>query len=233
MLKSKKPKRLPVVLSREETLQLLSLLSGRDLLIAQLLYGCGLRLKDALRLRVKDLDFDQHQIIIRHGKGGKDRIVPLPESTVERLKTALTSRRILHERDLEDGVASVWLPFALSKKYPNAHRELKWQFVVPASRIGKDPRTGNSHRHHIHKSVFPKKLREAVLKSGITKNVTSHCFRHSFATHLLEDGVDIRTIQELLGHQDVRTTMIYTHVMNRRGVTVSSPLDKLMKARVL
>ncbi len=229
-LRSKKPKRLPVVMSREETVQLLRELGGRDLLLGELLYGCGMRLKEVLRLRVKDIDFDQHHIVVKQAKGGKDRIVPLPNSVVDKLKAVLSARKLVHDKDLADGVASVWLPFALSKKYPSAHREWKWQFVFAAGRIGKDPRTGRFHRHHIHKDVFPTALREAVKRTNITKNVTSHCFRHSFATHLLEDGTDIRTIQELLGHKDVRTTMIYTHVMNRRGVTIVSPLDKLAQA---
>ncbi len=231
-LRSKKPKRLPVVMSREETVHLLLQLGGRDLLIAELLYGCGMRLKEVLRLRVKDIDFDQHHIVVRRGKGGNDRIVPLPNLVVDKLNAVLTARKLVHEKDLADGIASVYLPFALSKKYPNAHREWRWQFVFAASRFGKDPRTGKFHRHHIHKNAFPTVLREAVKRADITKNVTSHCFRHSFATHLLEDGVDIRTIQELLGHKDVRTTMIYTHVMNRRGVTIVSPLDKLAITRV-
>jgi integron integrase len=230
-LRSKKPKRLPVVLSRDETIRLLAEFGGRDLLIAELLYGCGMRIKEVLRLRVKDIDFDQHHIVVRQAKGGKDRIVPLPSSVVERLKAVLSARRLLHDEDVADGIASVYLPFALNKKFPNAHREWKWQFVFAANRMGKDPRTGRFHRHHIHKNNFPEALREAVKRTDITKSVTSHCFRHSFATHLLEDGVDIRTIQELLGHKDVRTTMIYTHVMNRRGVTIVSPLDKLVMAR--
>jgi len=227
-LRSKKPRRLPVVLSRNETQRILYELGGRDLLIAQLLYGCGMRLKEVLRLRVKDIDFEQHQIVVRQGKGAKDRIVPLPACVVTKLTTLLESRRMSHDKDVADGTASVWLPFALGRKFPNAHRELKWQFVFAANRLSKDPRSGKHHRHHIHKDIFPKTLREAVQRTGISKNITSHCFRHSFATHLLEDGVDIRTIQELLGHKDVRTTMIYTHVMNRRGVTIVSPLDKLL-----
>ncbi len=226
-LRSKKPKRLPVVMSREETVRLLLELGGRDLLIAELLYGCGMRLKEVLRLRVKDIDFDQHHIVVRQGKGSKDRVVPLPNMAVEKLRAVLAARELVHDKDLADGIASVHLPFALNKKYPNAHREWKWQFVFASSRIAKDPRTGKFHRHHIHKDTFPTSLREAVQRANITKNVTSHVFRHSFATHLLEDGTDIRTIQELLGHKDVRTTMIYTHVMNRRGVTIVSPLDKL------
>ena len=227
-LRSKKPRRLPVVFSREEVLNVFGCLGGTHLTIAMLLYGCGLRINEALRLRVKDIDFDQHQIVIRDGKGGKDRIVMLPKVLEEKLTTAVRTREFMHDQHLAEGTASVWLPFALAKKYPNAKSEFRWQYLFVSGRLSKDPRTGKFHRHHYHKGRFPKALASALRKAKIEKYATSHSFRHSFATHLLEDGTDIRTIQELLGHQDIRTTMIYTHVMNRAGVKVGSPLDRLM-----
>ncbi len=227
-VRSTKPKRVPTVMSREEVSKVFSHLDGITLTMAKVLYGAGLRLSECLRLRVKDIDFDQMQIIVRRGKGKKDRITPFPKQLRATLKRLIEKRLWTHERDLEEGKASVWLPHALSVKYPNAHREFKWQYVFASERISRDPRNGNQHRHHIHKGTFPAHLARAVEQAGIQKQITSHTFRHSFATHLLSDGADIRTVQELLGHNDVKTTMIYLHVLNRQDVRVVSPLDRLL-----
>lgn len=227
-VRSTKPKRVPTVMSHDEVAGVLGELRGTYLLIAQILYGAGLRLSECLRLRTKDIDFDQMQIVVRHGKGKKDRLTPLPKELVEPLKKALRSRQILHDKDVDDGTASVWLPRAIGRKYPNAHREYKWQYLFASAKLSKDPRTGRLHRHHLHKGTFPTHLAIAVKRAGVNKLVTSHTFRHSFATHLLMDGADIRTVQELLGHADVKTTMIYLHVLNRVDVTVRSPLDRLV-----
>ena len=219
------PLRLPVVLSWEEINRLLAQLGGRELLMAQLLYGAGLRLMDCLRLRVKDIAFDLGQVVVRDGKGAKDRITVLPETALEALRTQIEMARQIHARDFAEGFGRVWLPYALAQKYPNADREFAWQFVFPASRRGRDPRTGEVRRHHLHESVFAKALGRAVERARIEKHITSHAFRHSFATHMLADGYDIRVVQELLGHKDVKTTQIYTHVLNRPGISVKSPLD--------
>jgi integron integrase len=227
-VRSTKPKLVPTVMSRDEITRVFSHLDGLMLTMAQVLYGAGLRLNECLRLRVKDIDFDQMQIIVKRGKGKKDRITPFPNQLREPLKRLVQRRLMLHERDLAEGKASVWLPHALSIKYPNAHTEFKWQFVFASERLSRDPRTGKLHRHHIHKSTFPLNLARAAEMAKIPKQVTSHTFRHSFATHLLLDGADIRTVQELLGHNDVKTTMIYLHVMNRHDVRVVSPLDRLL-----
>jgi integron integrase len=227
-VRSTKPKLVPTVMSRDEIGRVFSHLDGLMLTMAQVLYGAGLRLNECLRLRVKDIDFDQMQIIVKRGKGKKDRITPFPNQLREPLKRLVQRRLILHERDLEEGKASVWLPHALSVKYPNAHLEFKWQFVFASDRLSRDPRTGKLHRHHIHKSTFPANLARAVEMARIPKLITSHTFRHSFATHLLLDGADIRTVQELLGHNDVKTTMIYLHVLNRHDVRVVSPLDRML-----
>jgi hypothetical protein len=218
-------------MSREEVVRVLEHLAGTYLTIAMILYGAGLRLSECLRLRIKDLDFDQRQILVRRSKGKKGRVTPMPEQLVEPLRRLVERRRQLHEQDLSDGTASVWLPFALSRKYPNAYREFCWQYLFASARLSRDPRTGRMHRHHLHKDTFPKHLAEAVKRAGIDKQITSHTFRHSFATHLLMDGVDIRTVQELLGHADIKTTMIYLHVLNRHDVTVTSPLDRLLAPR--
>lgn len=227
-VRSTKPKRVPTVMSRDEVATVLSQLDGVALTIAKVLYGAGLRLSECLQLRIKDIDFDQMQIIVRRGKGKKDRITPFPKQLLESLKRLIQRRLALHDRDLEEGKASVWLPHALSVKYPNAHRQFKWQYVFASERISRDPRTGKMHRHHLHKSTFPSHLARAVEQAGIRKLITSHTFRHSFATHLLMDGADIRTVQELLGHNDVKTTMIYLHVLNRQDIHVISPLDRLL-----
>jgi integron integrase len=225
--RSTKAPRIPTVMSQTEVISVLSLLTGVFLLIAQLLYGTGMRISECLRLRVKDLDFDQMQIEIHQSKGDKSRLVPLPKRTVEPLRRLVESRKLMHEEDVARGEASVWLPHALSRKFPNAHREFKWQFLFASARFSRDPRTGKRHRHHLHSDTFPDHLKRAVQKSGMNKHVTSHTFRHSFATELLRDKTDIRTIQELLGHSDIKTTMIYTHVLNRDDIQVTSPLDRL------
>ena len=224
---AKRPVRLPVVLTRQEVCDIFSQLHGRDLLMASLLYGSGLRLTEVLTLRVKDIDFESRQIIVRSGKGGKDRCTMLAESIIESLKRQLNYVHWLHEKDLTEGFGSVELPFALDKKYPHAAEELGWQYLFPASLRSVDPRSGVERRHHLDESVLQKAVKVAIHKSGITKHAGCHTFRHSFATHLLENGYDIRTVQELLGHSDVRTTMIYTHVLNRGGLGVHSPMDAI------
>jgi len=226
IVRARKSERLPVVLTRDETQTILRQLSGDHQLMAKLLYGSGLRLMECLRLRVKDLDFGQRQIVVREGKGMKDRVTMLPGQLSEPLQTHLLQVKQLHLADLEKGYGAVYLPFALERKYPNAHKEWGWQYVFPSDRLSPDPRSpGVIRRHHIDESALQKAVREAVRATGIVKNATCHTFRHSFATHLLESGYDIRTVQELLGHADVRTTMIYTHVLNRGGLAVRSPLD--------
>lgn len=229
---SKKP-RIPTVLSKPEVIRVLSDLSGVYSLIGQLLYGCGLRISECLRLRTKDIDFDQLLIEIHNSKGDKSRFVPLPRQLVEPLRRLVESRRIVHEQDVANGEASVWLPHALGRKYPSAHAEFKWQFLFASARFSRDPKTGKRHRHHLHSDTFPVHLKGAVESAGINKHVTSHTFRHSFATHLLQDGTDIRTIQELLGHSDISTTMIYTHVLARPDIRVVSPLDRLRESSVV
>lgn len=228
--RSSKASRIPSVMSKAEVASVLEQLRGVQLLIAKLLYGCGMRISECLRLRVKDIRFDMRQIEIYDAKGEKCRRVPLPEELIEPLRRLIRSRRVLHDKDLESGEASVWLPYALDRKFPGAHREFKWQFLLASPRFSRDPRTGRRHRHHLHADAFSDRLRIAVRAAGLTARVTSHTFRHSFATHLLADGTDIRTIQELLGHNDVATTMIYTHVLNRRDIKVISPLDSLLSA---
>ena len=221
-----KPKRLPTVLTRDEVTAVLAGLTGVYLLMTQLLYGSGLRLMECLRLRVKDIDQAQHQITVRDGKGLKDRVTMLPNRLVAPLDRHLLTVRQLHQADLKAGYGAVPLPYALAEKYPNAPREWGWQFVFPAPQRSSDPRSGMLARHHLGPSALQKAVRRAVVASGITKPAGCHTFRHSFATHLLEDGYDIRTVQELLGHTDVQTTMIYAHVLNRGGRGVRSPLDR-------
>jgi len=224
--RAKKPKRLPVVLTRDEVKRLLNNMEGSSWLVVSLLYGSGLRLLDGLRLRVQDLDFQANEILVRDGKGGKDRRTMLPESLKPHLERHLEKVRQIHVQDLGNGFGSVHMPTALARKYPNAGRDWKWQFVFPAASIGKDPRSDELRRHHVHERTIQKAVREAARRSNITKQVGPHTFRHSFATHLLEDGYDIRTVQELLGHSSVTTTMIYTHVLNRGTAGVKSPLDR-------
>lgn len=225
--RAKKSSHLPVVFTKEEAKAVLLRVEGTKWLMASLLYGAGLRLMECLGLRVKDIDFSYSQITVRDGKGGKDRLTMLPESLKEPLKKHLEKVRILHEQDLKEGFGNVYLPFALAKKYPNAEREFAWQYVFPASNRSIDPRSGIERRHHVYETVLQKAVKAAVRAAGINKPASCHTFRHSFATHLLEDGYDIRTVQELLGHKDVSTTMIYTHVLNKGGKGVRSPLDGL------
>ena len=224
-LRAKRSEHLPTVLSKEETAQVLSGMHGLHQLMAKLLYGSGLRLMECLRLRVKDIDFEQSQIIVREGEGEKDRATMLPSSLVEPLKTQIAYIRNLHELDLEQGFGSVELPFALARKYPNADKEFAWQYIFPSDRRSTDPRSGIIHRHHLDPSGLQRAVRAAAKLAKIDKPVSPHTFRHCFATHLLEAGYDIRTVQELLGHKDIKTTMIYTHVLNRGPKAVRSPLD--------
>jgi len=225
-LRARKPKRLPAVLTKEEVHRVLGHLSGDHLLMAKLLYGSGLRLMECARLRVKDVDFAYHTIVVRDGKGMEDRVTMLPDGVIPPLQEHLQRVKQLHEQDLAKGYGSVYLPYALERKYPNANREWIWQYVFPANRLSVDPRSGTVRRHHVDESGLQKAVREAARLARIEKRVTCHTFRHSFATHFLEAGYDIRTVQELLGHKDVRTTMIYTHVLQRGGLAVRSPLDK-------
>lgn len=217
---------LPVVLTREEARAVLDNIRGTNRLVALLLYGSGLRLSEALRLRIKDLDFGYGEILVRDGKGRKDRRSVLPTQLHDDLKRHLRKVKVLHEEDIAQGYGSVYLPDALSRKYPNAASQWKWQYAFPSTRRSIDPRTGAERRHHRSTSSVQRAVKKAVERIDITKRVTGHTFRHSFATHLIEDGYDIRTVQELLGHKDVRTTMIYTHVLNRGGRGVTSPLDR-------
>jgi integron integrase len=224
-VRAKKPERLPTVLTREEARRVIGLMSGTHQLMAKLLYGSGLRLMECVRLRVQDIDFDQHQIIVRDGKGGKDRVTMLPDALVPFLREHLQRVRLIHESDLAQGYGSVYLPYALERKYPNASTEWIWQYVFPSERLSVDPRSGVTRRHHIDENTLQKAVRQAALQARLDKHVTCHTFRHSFATHLLEAGYDIRTVQELPGHKDVKTTMIYTHVLNKGALAVRSPLD--------
>lgn len=226
-LRAAKPKLRPTVLSQDETGQILKQVRGRHQLIVKLLYGCGMRISEVIRLRVKDLDFGNRQIVVQRSKGDKSRLVPMPESVVAELKHVLDHRRICHDQDVSAGMASVWLPDALDRKFPNAHRELKWQYVFASDRFSKDPRTGKRHRHHLHRDSVSKAIRDATRRSGVLKYVTAHTFRHSFATHLLQNGTDVRVVQELLGHADINTTMVYLHVLFDENQTVTSPLDRL------
>jgi len=223
--RAQRPDRLPVVFTKSEAAALLSHLSGAPFLVCGLLYGAGLRLTEGLRLRVKDLDFARHEIVVRGGKGNKDRITMLPRALATTLQSHLMVVKKQHEEDCRRGLGEVWLPYALDRKYPNAGRSWLWQYVFPSAQLSSDADGGNARRHHISEATIQKAVKRAMEASGISKQGSCHTLRHSFATHLLEDGYDIRTLQELLGHADVRTTMIYTHVLNRGGHGVRSPLD--------
>lgn len=224
-VRAKKPRLLPTVMTNDEALAVLGALSGIHQLMAKLLYGSGLRLMECIRLRVKDVDFGMNQIMVRDGKGKIDRVTMLPESVNSDLKEHLKRVKAIHDNDLNRGYGRVFLPYALGRKYPNADREWGWQYVFPSSSLSKDPRTGATRRHHVHESSLQKAVKKAVRLVRISKPASCHTFRHSFATRLLENGYDIRTVQELLGHKDVNTTMIYTHVLNRGGKAVRSPID--------
>ena len=227
VIRARRPHHLPVVMTRAEVRAVLGRMTGLPRLVALLLYGSGLRLMEALRLRVKDIDFGMNQITVRSGKGDRDRVTMLPAAARTELERHLRRVRTRHQRDLAAGAGRTILPHALARKYPNASAELAWQWVFPANRIAVDAKTKARYRHHLHETVVQREMRDAVKAAGVTKRATCHTFRHSFATHLLEEGHDIRTVQELLGHRNVATTMIYTHVLNRGGLGVRSPADRL------
>jgi integron integrase len=223
--RAKKPRRLPVVFTKAEANAVLGHLKGEMWIMANLLYGAGMRLMEAVRLRVKDVEFAQKQIIVREGKGNKDRVTVLPKKIIVPLQQHLERVRAINETDIREGYGRVYLPFALARKYPNANREWCWQYVFPASKRSVDPRSGQIQRHHISETALQKAVKSAIKRAGINKPGSCHTLRHSFATRLLENGYDIRTIQELLGHVDLQTTMIYTHVLNKGGRGVESPVD--------
>jgi integron integrase len=222
---AKRPEKLPVAFSRKEVKAVMAHLDGIYWLMVQLLYGAGLRLMECVRLRVKEVDFDYPQILVRDGKGAKDRVTMLPHIIEEPLRQQIQKVRLLHEKDLAEGFGEVYLPYALERKYPTASKELKWQYVFPARNRSVDPRSGKTMRHHLDEKSLQRAVKKAIIAAGVNKLGSCHTFRHSFATHLLEAGYDIRTVQELLGPKDVSTTMIYTHVLNRGGKGVISPAD--------
>jgi len=227
VIRAHKPRRLPAVMTRDEVKAVLSSLSSDKWLMASLMYGAGLRLMECLRLRIQDIDFSRNEILVRDGKGAKDRITMLPESLKGPLQDHLKRVKEVHDRDLAAGWGRVLMPDALDRKYPNAPKEWRWQWVFPQDNRWRNHETGEEGRHHVHESIIQKAVSGAVKKAGLVKRATCHTFRHSFATHLIESGYDIRTVQELLGHKDVKTTMIYTHVLNRGDKGVKSPVDDL------
>lgn len=225
LVRAKPSEHIPVVMTRGEVRSVLAELTGQYWLMASLMYGCGLRLSECLRLRVQDVDFGANEILVRDGKGGKDRVTMLPQSLKGPLRMQLRQAKAVHDRDLAAGWGRVTLPGALDRKYPNASADWKWQWVFPQERRWRNSKTGEQGRHHVHSTALQRAVKAAVVRAGVQKNVGCHTLRHTFATHLLENGYDIRTIQELLGHKDVRTTMVYTHVLNRGGHGVRSPID--------
>jgi integron integrase len=225
-VRAKRTQNVPVVFSRSEVYRILDQLHGKYRLIASLLYGSGLRLLECLQLRIKDIDFERNELIVRQGKGNKDRVTVLPSSLHEELRVCIHRSKLLHELDLKEGFGAVSMPYALSRKYPNAETSLGWQYVFPSDSRSTDPLSGRIKRHHLYHTSVQKQVKRAIGQAGILKHGSCHTFRHSFATHLLEDGYDIRTLQELLGHKDVKTTMIYTHVLNKGGRGVTSPIDR-------
>jgi len=226
LIRAEKSETLPVVLTHQEAMSVINQMTGVSQLMTKILYGSGLRLMECLRLRVKDIDFGNHQIIVRDGKGEKDRLTMLPDALIPDLQTHLKTVSAIHQQDIKEGYGEVYLPYALARKYPNAPKEWIWQYLFPAFVRSVDPETKKTRRHHMDPSVLQKAVRQAALLAKIDKPVSPHTFRHSFATQLLQNGYDIRTIQELLGHKDVKTTMIYTHVLQRGGLAVKSPLDE-------
>ncbi len=227
VVRAKRKKYIPVVFTREEVKHLLAQFDGTYWLLFSLIYGAGLRVSECARLRVKDIDFHYKQLLIRDSKGSKDRVTVLPGPLIEPLRNHLARVQELHQQDLKNGYGDVYLPYALKRKYPNADKEWYWQYVFPSRDIATDPRSGKRRRHHIYEKSLSRNIKKAMRKANIYKPASTHTLRHSFATHLLEDGYDIRTVQELLGHKDVKTTQIYTHVLQKGGAAVRSPLERI------